>query len=163
VRYNFVNFPDEWLDMLGFGPVESNYKATSHIDSTEVSMATATSSTRRLDVIQKQIDALQKELEVLKARPVEPPTGSIVRFDKRFGGSNRYSYVGLRTHAGWFMSGTRNHVHTWDELLDFVIESEGQGANWNDVFYALPGDLRPVSKLAKAGARLVHPAAMSQL
>jgi len=62
---------------------------------------------------------------------LEPEVGSVLQFEHTFyskptGFSKPYSYVALRTEAGWYMSGVRHssRVWTWDQLVEFIGDEE---------------------------------------
>lgn len=80
----------------------------------------------RVDRIQAQIDALQRELAKAALVPEDDFENlAVIFFEKRFGGSSRtYHYVALKIGSMWFLTGKSHgpgsYPKTWDTLCEFI-------------------------------------------
>lgn len=83
----------------------------------------------RREQIEKEIAALQRELESLNHRPAEPDDEpAVIFFEKTFGKSQKYTYTAVRAGERWWITGTRPgrnpNPKTWEQLLDFAEQGE---------------------------------------
>lgn len=78
----------------------------------------------RKTILENEIARLQAELHRITNLPKEPALYSVVIFSKNFGGPIDYTYAALRTEKGWFLTGKEVAAKTWEQLLDFIIETE---------------------------------------
>lgn len=76
---------------------------------------------------EKVIKDLQKKVRF----GIEPSGGSIIKFEKQYGGkaSQKYTYAALRYGNDWFLSGTgaaAARSYSWEDLKKFI----GDGKSW---------------------------------
>lgn len=91
---------------------------------------TAVARSRKLDRLQAQIEALQKEQVRIAALPQEPTLDGddtpVIYFRKTFGGTRAYDITAVRCENGlWYCSGSRSpNGATWDQLVDYIGQAE---------------------------------------
>lgn len=61
-------------------------------------------------------------MERLKALPVEPDEGKVIRYRIKFRGTTKaYSYAAIHAPDGWYTTAQReNRVYTWPELVEHI-------------------------------------------
>lgn len=57
--------------------------------------------------------------------PAEPPTGSVLRWERRFRSDDPhpYTYIALRINEHWYLTGRRNQIVLWEDLVKLIGDS----------------------------------------
>lgn len=66
--------------------------------------------------------------EVNSRWPAQPPSGSILRWERTFRSSGAtdnpvYTYVALRVNDQWYVTGRRNEIINWEQLQKLIDDS----------------------------------------
>jgi hypothetical protein len=85
-----------------------------------------TSKAQRLAAVDRQIERLIEERVNIEARiDDEFADGTILTFQKNFGGPKTYNYVGIKSGGRWWMSGNHYAGISLDSLFDLAESDNG--------------------------------------
>lgn len=81
-------------------------------------MTTLSEAKRRLAAAQAELRDAERRTR--RRFGSEPDVGTVLTFQKRFGGAKSYWYAAIRTPVGWYLTGNQVESMDWRALCDFI-------------------------------------------